>query len=343
MMEGMDVSKRIGKQTVALSNPPSVVAYSSIVGPKEGLGPLSRYFDNIIEDEMLGEKSWEKAESKLLKMNLDNLLKKANKSFNDIDYIFTGDLLNQCVASNYALRESNIPFFGLYGACSTMAESISLGAMTIDGDFARRVVCMTSSHFCAAEKQYRFPLEFGTQRTPTAQWTVTGTGGVILDKEGIGPYVTHVTTGKIIDLGIKDANNMGAAMAPAAADTILAHFKDLGVGEDYYDMVVTGDLGKIGSIACQDILEGEGLKLSDRLKDCGKLIFDIVKSDTHAGGSGCGCSASVLAGYILEEMSKSNVNKILFVATGALLSPEMLLQGESIPSIAHGVSITNNI
>ncbi|MBP5427484.1 MAG: stage V sporulation protein AD [Clostridiales bacterium] len=337
------MTKRVGKQTVALKNPPSIGAYSSTVGPKEGLGPLRRYFDNIIEDEMLGEKSWEKAESKMLKMNLDNLLKKANKNFSDIDYIFTGDLLNQCVASNYALRDSKIPFFGLYGACSTMAEAISLGAMVVDGDFAQSVVCMTSSHFCAAEKQYRFPLEFGTQRTPTAQWTVTGTGGVILDKQGIGPYVTHITTGKIIDLGIKDANNMGAAMAPAAADTIINHFRDLGLKDDYYDMVITGDLGKIGSNACEDILGGEGLNIGDRLKDCGKLIFDTEKSDTHAGGSGCGCSASVLTSYILEEMSKCNINKILFVATGALLSPEMLLQGESIPGIAHAISITNNI
>ena len=336
------MSKKVGKQTVALENPPSITAYSSIVGPKEGLGPLKRYFDIIIEDEMLGEKSWEKAESRLLKNNLDNLIKKANKSYKDIDYLLMGDLLNQCIASNYAARDTRIPFFGLYGACSTMAESISLGAMLVDGDFANSVICITSSHFCAAEKQYRFPLEFGTQRTPTAQWTVTGSGGVIIEKSGIGPYIKNITTGKIIDMEIKDANNMGAAMAPAASDTILNHFKDLGLKEDYYDMIITGDLGKIGSIACRDILKDEGLDLGDKLKDCGMLIFDILESDTHAGGSGCGCSASVLASYILEEMSKCSINKILFVATGALMSPEMLLQGESIPAIAHAVTIVND-
>jgi len=337
------MSKKIGKQTVSFKNPPSINAYSSIVGPKEGIGPLKRYFDIIIEDEMLGEKSWEKAESKLLQDNLDNLLKKANKAYSDIDYLLMGDLLNQCIASNYAARNSRIPFFGLYGACSTMAESMSLGSMLVEGGFAKSVVCITSSHFCAAEKQYRFPLEFGTQRTPTAQWTITGSGGVLIEKEGIGPYIKNITTGKIIDMGIKDANNMGAAMAPAASDTILNHFRDLGLKEDYYDMIVTGDLGKIGSTACRDILKNEGLNIGDRLKDCGMLIFDIIDSDTHAGGSGCGCSASVLASYILEEMSKSSINRILFVATGALMSPEMLLQGESIPAIAHAVTIENSI
>ena len=337
------MTKKVGKQTVSLQNPPSITAYSSIVGPKEGLGPLKRYFDLIIEDEMWGEKSWEKAESKLVKYNLDNLLKKSGKSYGDIEYIFIGDLLNQCMASNYAIRETKIPVFGLYGACSTMAESLGLGAMIVDGGFAKSVICMTSSHFCSSEKQFRFPLEFGTQRTPTAQWTVTGAGGVILENSGIGPYITNVTTGKIMDLGIKDANNMGAAMAPAAADTILTHFRDLGLDQDYYDLVLTGDLGKIGSVACRDILKGEGLNIDDKIKDCGMLIFDIGVSDTHAGGSGCGCSASVLSSYILEEMSKSSINRVLFIATGALMSPEMLLQGESIPSIAHAVSITNNI
>ena len=337
------MTKKIGNQTVKLNNPPSITKYSSIVGPKEGMGPLKRYFDNIIEDEMFGEKSWEKAESKLVRYNLDNLLRKGGKSYSDIDYIFIGDLLNQCMASNYAIRETKIPVFGLYGACSTMAEALSLGAMSIDGEFANTVICMTSSHFCSSEKQFRFPLEFGTQRTPTAQWTVTGVGGVILEKEGIGPYITHITTGKIVDMGIKDANNMGGAMAPAAADTILTHFRDLGLNKDAYDLVITGDLGKIGSTALKDILKGEGLDIEDKLKDCGMLIFDIEASDTHGGGSGCGCSASVLASYILEEMSKSTINSILFIATGALLSPEMILQGETIPSIAHAVSITNNI
>ena len=335
--------KRLGKKTVALTSQPHIIETSSIVGKKEGEGPLAKYFDFILEDEYWGEKSFEKTEIKILKENLNKVLQKAKKTPEDINYVLAGDLLNQCMASNYAIRETKIPVFGLYGACSTMAESLSLGAMTIDGEYGDTVLCMTSSHFCSSEKQFRFPLEFGTQRTPTAQWTVTGTGGVILEKEGTGPYITTVTTGKIVDMGIKDANNMGSAMAPAAADTILAHFRDLGLDKNAYDYVITGDLGKIGSIALKDILKGYGLDLEDKLKDCGMLIYDIEESDTHSGGSGCGCSASVLASYLLDEMSKKTINNILFVATGALLSPEMILQGESIPSIAHAVSITNNI
>ncbi|MCX8129266.1 MAG: stage V sporulation protein AD [Clostridia bacterium] len=332
-------NKRNGKQTVKLQNPPSIAAAASIVGPKEGQGPLRKFFDNIIDDEMWGEKSWEKAESKLMRETFSKLVTKSGKLMNDIDYIIAGDLLNQCIAANYGLRESNIPFFGIYGACSTMAESISLGSMLIDGGFADNIACMTSSHFCSAEKQFRFPLELGGQRPPTAQWTVTGSGGVLLTSQGTGPFITCVTTGKIVDMGIKDANNMGAAMAPAAVDTILAHFQDTGLEPQFYDLIITGDLGMVGRCICEGLLKENGFDISGRYNDCGLMIYDREKQDAHAGGSGCGCSATVFAGFIYNEITKGNLNNVLFVATGALMSPTSTQQGESIPSVAHAVSI----
>lgn len=333
-------SKSKGKQTVKLQNPPSIVSTACIVGPKEGQGPLRQYFDTIIDDEMWGEKSWEKAESKLLRETFASILKKGGKSPGDINYVVAGDLLNQCIASNYGLRESEVPFYGIYGACSTMAESLSIGSMLIDGSFADNVVCITSSHFCTAEKQFRFPLELGSQRPPTAQWTVTGSGGVLLSNQGTGPYVTYITTGKIIDMGITDANNMGGAMAPAAVDTILTHFRDTGMAPSSYDLIFTGDLGKLGKTLCDEMLKDQGIDISDRHRDCGVMIYDIERQDAHCGGSGCGCSATVLAGYIYQEMSKGNLNNVLFVATGALMSPTSSQQGESIPCIAHAVSIS---
>ncbi|MCX7749234.1 MAG: stage V sporulation protein AD [Clostridia bacterium] len=337
------LGKRNGKQTVKLKNPPSIVSAACIVGPKEGQGPLRLYFDAIVEDEMWGEKSWERAESKLMRETFAKILNKGAKVATDVNYVIAGDLLNQCIAANFGLRESGVSFFGVYGACSTMAESMSLGAMLIDGEHADNIVCMTSSHFCSAEKQFRFPLELGSQRPPTAQWTVTGSGGVLLGKDGTGPYVTHVTTGKIVDMGIKDANNMGAAMAPAAVDTILRHFKDTGFTPHEYDLILTGDLGKLGKEICSEMLEKEGYPISDRYDDCGVMIFDWEKQDAHAGGSGCGCSASVFAGFIYQEMVKGNLNNVLFVATGALMSPTSTQQGESIPSIAHAVSIRRSL
>lgn len=336
-------NKRIGKQTVKIQNPPSIVSTASIVGSKEGQGPLRLYFDSIIDDEMWGEKSWERAESKLMRENFSRIINKARLSPELIDYVFAGDLLNQCIATNFGLRESEVPFFGVYGACSTMAETISLGTMLIDGGFANNVVCITSSHFCTAEKQFRYPLELGTQRPPTSQWTVTGSGGVLLSNEGTGPYITHVTTGKIVDLGIKDVNNMGAAMAPAAVDTILAHFKDTGALPKDYDLIVTGDLGNVGKSICEDLLKEQGYDIEDRYNDCGLMIYDLKKQDFHAGGSGCGCSATVLAGFIYQEMIKGSFNNVLFVATGALLSPTSIQQNESIPSIAHAISIRKTL
>ncbi len=332
-------SKRIGTQTVRLENPPSIVSTASIVGPKEGEGPLRHYFDMVIDDEMWGEKSWEKAESKLIRETLEKIITKSGKAKDEINYVVAGDLLNQITASTYGLRDSDISFIGIYGACSTMAESISIGSMLIDGGFADNLVCMTSSHFCSAEKQFRFPLELGSQRTPTAQWTVTGSGGVLLSNTGSGPYIKHITTGKIIDMGIKDANNMGAAMAPAAADTMVRHFRDLGLGPEAYDLIVTGDLGALGRDICVDLMKQQGYDISSRYNDCGVMIFDMNSQDAHCGGSGCGCSAVVLSGFIYEELLKGTIKNVLFMATGSLQSPLSSLQGESMPGIAHAVSI----
>jgi len=337
------LEKKVGKQTTRLQNPPVITATASIAGPKEGKGPLSGFFDQIADDELWGEKTWEKAESKFVRETLAKVTTKASMAISSLDYIIAGDLLNQCIAANFGLRESNIPFFGIYGACSTMGESMSLGAMLIDGGFAANVVCMTSSHFCSAEKQFRFPLELGSQRAPTAQWTITGAGAVLLAAQGAGPFVTQITTGKIVDMGIKDQNNMGAAMAPAAADTIYAHFEDTGLAQDYYDMVVTGDLGSVGKEILDDLLSANGIRIGNILNDCGLMIFDRKSQDVHAGGSGCGCSATVLAGYLYDGLKTGKLNKILFVPTGALLSPTSVQQGESIPCIAHAVAIENVI
>lgn len=334
-------TKRIGKQTVKLQNPPSIIATAAIVGPKEGEGPLRLYFDEIIDDELFGEKSWEKAESKLMRETFAKVLKKANKTAGDMNYIVAGDLLNQCIAANFGLRESGVPFLGVYGACSTMAESMSIGSFLVDGDYADNVVCLTSSHFCSAEKQFRFPLELGTQRPPTAQWTVTGSGGAVLSNSGSGPYITHVTTGKIVDMGIKDVNNMGAAMAPAAMDTIVTHFKDTGFTPENYDMIVTGDLGAVGKDICKELIMEKGYNVSSIYNDCGVMIFDRERQDAHAGGSGCGCSATVFAAFVYKKLMEGVINNVLFVATGALLSTTSSQQGESIPSVAHAVSISN--
>lgn len=335
--------KHIGKQTLILNNPPSIKSTAAIVGPKEGKGPLKNDFDYIIPDELWGEDSWEKAESKLVRETFAKVLQNGNLSNGNVDCVMAGDLLNQCIAANYGLRETEVPFLGLYGACSTMAESMCIGSMMVEGGFCDNVVCMTSSHFCSAEKQFRYPLELGSQRTPTSQWTVTGSGAVVLSAKGAGPYIKHVTIGKITDMGVTDINNMGAAMAPAAADTIFTHFNDTGLVPDYYDLIVTGDLGKIGKQICQDILKSNGLDICSRYNDCGTMIFDLEQQDTHAGGSGCGCSATVFAGHIYKQIMKGNLKRVLFVATGALMSPISNQQKESIPGIAHALAIHRSL
>ncbi len=333
--------KRLGKKTVILPSQPHIIETSSIVGKKEGEGPLAKYFDFILSDEYWGEKSFEKTEIKILKENLNKVLQKANKTPEDINYVLAGDLLNQCISSSYAVRESEIPFIGLYGACSTMVESMALGSMIVDGGFADNVLAITSSHFCSAERQFRFPLEQGTQRPPTSQWTVTGSGAAIISTDQKGPKITHVTIGSVVDMGIKDANNMGAAMAPAAADTIYSHLKETGRAPNYYDLIVTGDLGYIGGEILKDLLQKNDINIKNRYNDCGILMFDKQKQDTHSGGSGCGCCGSVFAGFLYEKLQKKELNKILLVATGALMSTTAVQQGEAIEGIAHAIAIEN--
>lgn len=333
------MNEHIGKQTVKFGIPPVIINTASIVGKKEGEGPLNDYFDNVLDDDKWGEESWEKAESKLQKETTLTALKKAGLSLSDIDYALAGDLLNQCVGAHYGMRDLDIPFLGLYGACSTMMESISIGAMIVSGNCAENVVCVTSSHFCASEKQFRLPLEYGGQRTPSAQWTVTGAGCAVLSASGEGPKITHITSGKIVDMGISDLNNMGAAMAPAAVDTLVNHFKDTGRRPNDYDLILTGDLGVVGSDILVELMADEGYDISEVHNDCGKMIFDIENQDVHAGGSGCGCCGSVFCGYVYNELKKKNFERILVMATGALMNPQVVNSGETIPSIAHAVAI----
>ncbi|MBE6797278.1 MAG: stage V sporulation protein AD [Ruminococcaceae bacterium] len=326
-------------KTIVLKRCPSILSYASIVGKKEGEGPLGNEFDIKVTDSLLGEDTFEKAEMKLQQTATDLALQKAGLEHDDIDCIFAGDLLNQCIGSSFGLRQTNMPFVGLYGACSTMALSLAVAAIFIESGVAKHTISVTSSHFCSAERQYRFPLEYGSQRTPTAQWTVTGSGAVILTDTPQKAYIDKITIGAVKDLGVKDANNMGAAMAPAAADTIKRFLTDTGTAPDDYDKIFTGDLGTVGSELLYEILEKQNIDIKKQHTDCGMLIFDIEKQDAHAGASGCGCSASVLASYILKRVESGEYKNILFCATGALLSPTSTQQGESIPSVAHLINI----
>lgn len=337
------MAKHLGKQSMIFDNPISVIATASTVGTKEGEGPLRKYFDMILDDNLATEDSWEKAESRIVNDNLNLVIKKSGLKNSDIDYVLTGDLLNQCCGSTYGVRDLNIPFFGLFGACSTMGESLCLGSILIDSGGATNVLVGASSHFCSAEKQFRFPLELGNQRPPSSTWTVTGDGAAILSKNGFGPFITGITTGKIVDFGITDANNMGAAMAPAAADIMVQHFKDFNRGPSYYDMIITGDLGYIGKKLTIDMVSQNKYELGSNYTDCGIEIFDQQSQDTHSGGSGCACSAVTFAGMIYKRMEKKELNKVLFIPTGALMSPTSVQQGESIAGIAHAVVLENSI
>lgn len=330
--------QKLGKQTIKFDTPPVITEVASIVGPKEANGPLAKYFDQCIEDEFWGEKTWEKSESKIIKETVNMAISKSGISSSDIEYCFAGDLLNQCISSSFGLREENIPFFGVFGACSTFVESMILGSIAVEG-FANNVLCATSSHFCSAEKQFRFPLELGNQRPPSSQWTVTGSGAAILSKNGTGPYITHVTPGKIVDMGIKDANNMGAAMAPAFNDTLITHFLDTGRSPSYYDAIISGDLGHIGKEIAIDLAKSQGYNIKSNYNDCGVLIFDKNSQDTHSGGSGCGCCGTVFSGYFFKQLKQKKLKKILLIATGALTNSTTSQQGESIPGIAHAISI----
>ena len=332
-------SKKCGGQTLSFLSPPSVAGFAAVVGKKEGEGPLGACFDIVEQDDTFGETSWEKAESAMQGLALRAALDKAMRPASALDVIFAGDLLNQCIASSFAARGQKVPFLGLYGACSTMAESLVLAAMAIDGGFASLTASVASSHFCSAERQYRTPLEYGGQRTPTAQWTVTGSGAVVLSQDGEGPWITHATIGRVVDKGVKDANNMGAAMAPAAYDTLTAHFADTGRRPSDYDLIVTGDLGSLGLELLQDLFHMDGVEFSN-LDDCGVRIYDAQSQDVHCGGSGCGCSAAVLTGQLLPRMREGRCRRLLFCGTGALLSPTTTMQGESIPGICHAVAFS---
>lgn len=333
------MAKRLGTQTAMLTAPVSVAAGAAVVGRKEGEGPLGSRFDEIGADALFGQKSWEKAESVMLRRCFDRLCEKAQIAPASLHYVLAGDLQSQCTGSAFAARETAAPFLGLYGACSTMGEAMSLGALLIDGGAAETVCAMTSSHFCSAEREFRFPLEYGGQRTPSAQWTATAAGAVLLRAGDCGVRVTHVTTGKIVDAGVTDLSDMGAAMAPAALDTLLAHFSDTGRTPADYDAVITGDLGHFGHGLLEELARREGLAFPCVFTDCGMLLYDAQRQDVHAGGSGCGCSAAVFAGHILKCLREGMWRRVLFAPTGALMSPVTGQQGESIPAICHALAI----
>lgn len=352
------IKNKQGNQTIVFSKGPVILSTASVVGKKEGAGPLGQWFDTRLEDDTFGEKTWEKAESKMLKTAMTQALQKSGKSKEDIGAMLSGDLLNQLMSSSFMARDLHIPFLGMYGACSTMTESLMLGAVLTDGQYSDNVMIGASSHYCTAERQFRMPLEHGNQRPPSAQWTATAAGAMVLscgmeektplvaDQEGNTkvPEIVRVTCGtigKIIDAGIKDANQMGAAMAPAAVDTLLNHLQDTGRSIDYYDLILTGDLGYIGKDIAKDLLADAGLpkkELEDRYDDCGAMIFE-KEQDVHSGGSGCGCSASVFAGYVYKRLTKGQLKRVLIMSTGALLSTISPFQGESIPGIAHAIAL----
>ena len=316
---------------------PAVAGFGSVAGKKEREGPMGDSFDLTGGDTRFGEASWEKAETRMQRLALQTALNRAAMTKDELSLVFSGDLLNQCIGSSFCLRDERIPALGLYGACSTMAEALLLCAMSVSGGFAGSAAALTSSHFAASERQYRFPLGYGGQRAPTAQWTVTGAGCVIL-RAGKGKiFVRGATVGTIVDPGITDAGNMGAAMAPAAAETIMTHFREFGREPADYDLIITGDLGAVGAEIVCSSLKGEGLSLNGRYNDCGLMIYDRARQDVHAGGSGCGCSALALCGRLLRQMEAGEIRNLLFCGTGALFSPVSSNQGESIPGVCHAV------
>ena len=323
------------KATKLMKTSPSVISFAAIGGKKENEGPLGDYFDKINDDPYLSTDSFEKGESQLQKQAVLHALDKAALSPEDIDVLFGGDLLNQCVGTTYGVRAFEMPFLGIYGACSTMAEGLLLASLFVDNDLAKKAMAVTSSHFCTAERQYRFPLNYGGQRTPTSQWTATASGSLVVAPSDKPPYIRGCTIGKIVDLGVSDANNMGAAMAPAAFSTISTFFTDTGMTPSDFDYIVTGDLGKVGSRILCELFERENINIRDNHKDCGMMLYDFDEQDIHAGGSGCGCAGSVLCGYFLPKLRAGEIKNILFAATGALMSPTVNQQGESIRSEEH--------
>lgn len=348
------------KQTIYFRNRPYILSGFSIAGKKEGNGPMSSWFDRVIEDDTYGESTWEKSESKMLKTAMTEAVRKSGRSNDEIGAMLSGDLLNQLMSSSFMARDMHIPFLGMYGACSTMTESLMLGSVLVDGRYSDNVIIGASSHYCTAERQFRMPLEHGNQRPPSAQWTATAAGAMLIaqksdsddtecsmiDADGDIHQLRKVrvesgTIGKIIDAGVKDSNQMGSAMAPAAIDTILNHLEDTKRSMDYYDIVLTGDLGYTGKQIVIDLLEDAGIDrnmISNVYNDCGAMMYK-PEQDTHSGGSGCGCSASVFAGYVYKQMMTGNIRRALIISTGALLSTISPFQGESIPGIAHAISL----
>ena len=333
------MNQRVGRSSIRLAQPVCVVAGASIVGKKEGEGPLGALFDMVGEDDLFGCKTWEEAESNLQKDAVYMVMEKAGWKAEDVSYLFAGDLLGQCIATSFGISAYNIPLFGVYGACSTCGEALTLGAVMAAGGYAEHVVCVTSSHFASAEKEFRFPLDYGSQRPLSASWTVTGSGACVLGKTKSRVKITGATTGKIIDYGLKDNQNMGACMAPAACDTIAQNLVDFNREPADYDRIVTGDLGVVGREILLELLKKKGYDISEQHSDCGMLIFDPAKQDTGAGGSGCGCAASVLAEYLLPKLENGEWKRILFVPTGALMSKVSFQEGSSVPGIAQAVVI----
>lgn len=330
--------KRIGKQTLEFTGNPGILGHGAVGGRKEAQGPLAADFDQTFDDTRLNTESWEKAEAQLQKEAVGVALSSAGCKAEDIDMIFAGDLLNQCISSTFGLLDYQIPFLGQYGACSTMAQTLLMAGIMVDCGAADRAAAVTSSHFCSAERQFRTPLEYGAQRTPTAQWTATASGCAVVGKGG-KVKLLHGLAGKALDLGVKDPANMGAAMAPAAADSIYQFLTDTGTSPKDYDGIFTGDLGAVGSSLMLDMLRENGLDLSGVHNDCGLMLFDRERQDVHAGGSGCGCSASVLCGHLLNRMERGELRSILFCATGAMMSTTSQQQGEAIPGVCHIVHL----
>ena len=331
---------KLGKNTVVFKKKPKILSYYSLVGKKEGEGPLGKFFDRVLNDDLCGQKTFELAERQILEETILGALEKGQIDVNDIDFMIGGDLTNQIISTSFSARKYEIPLIGVYGACSTMSESLALGACLVDGGYANKTICATVSHFSTAERTYRYPLELGNQRPPVSQWTVTGSGCTILGQsdDKTKPYISMATFGKVTDYGISDVNNMGAAMAPASYETLCQHFADTKRTPDDYDLIVTGDLGKLGSEILRDLMEHSGYNLANRYNDCGHMIF-ARDQRTFQGGSGAGCSASVLNSFILKQMEKGELHRVLLMATGALLSQTSSQQGETIPGIAHAVVI----
>ena len=329
-----------GHQTWVFDSKPTIISSAAVGGPHEAQGALADDFDLLHEDIWLGQDSFEKAEKKLQEQACETVIKKANMKKEDVQFLMAGDLINQTVPSSFAARTLGVPFLGLYGACATSMEGLALASLLVDSKFAKNVLVCSSSHNAASEKQYRYPTEYGAQKPPSAQWTVTGSGAALVTDHGDGPKVTTATIGRVIDMGLTDPFNMGAAMAPAAVDTIESHFRDLNRDISYYDVIATGDLGRVGHRIAGDLLKKHGLDMPEEIfTDCGILIYREDQPVVMAGGSGCACAATTTFGHFLNRMRKGEIKKLLVVATGALLSPMSYQQKESIPSVAHAVSI----